>query len=459
MSTLDKHKISLAEVIDINWLKQNYFSDKRQRLVLRKGDKVTRQGIVNIKLFYVASGSLSGYFKTEDGTVINMFSAGINMIVGIYSFFSNEHCSYTTVIAEEDSVVFYTTNNQLPQKGTAEYGLFIQQILPVVVNEIYLRQMVTINSLTEKEAAIEKLFDQDKMATLGQMAAGLAHELNNAISVIQSKVDWVSRNLKYYISEKDSRGLYPYFLRSLENGQSKSSIEIRKKRKEIIKKFDLKENRARRLARMDLSIEEIKGVLDKQDKEVLDRLDYYWEAGLALHDIHIATDHTTHVIKSIKELGARNRDEINEFNLLASVKKTQSILSNLIRDIDVETDISEGLFINGKEGDFIQLWMNLIKNAAESLMATDSELRKITISAKQKNENVRVMISDNGPGIPEKNLVKIFQPSFTTKIDGLSFGLGLGLSIVQKIVSMYNGSIDVRSSPHQTSFIVEIPKE
>jgi hypothetical protein len=70
---------------------------------------------------------------------------------------------------------------------------------------------------------------------------------------------------------------------------------------------------------------------------------------------------------------------------------------------------------------------------------------------------VTVSITDNGPGIPENLRDKIFQPSFTTKKEGLSFGLGLGLSIVQKIVETYRGGISVESRPGRTTFTVQIP--
>ena len=66
-------------------------------------------------------------------------------------------------------------------------------------------------------------------------------------------------------------------------------------------------------------------------------------------------------------------------------------------------------------------------------------------------------IQDNGPGIPESIREQIFEPSFTTKVSGLSFGLGLGLSIVDRIVSDHNGQIDVKSAPGKTEFIVTLP--
>ena len=69
-----------------------------------------------------------------------------------------------------------------------------------------------------------------------------------------------------------------------------------------------------------------------------------------------------------------------------------------------------------------------------------------------------LLITDNGPGIPPQLKEKIFQPNFTTKKNGLSFGLGLGLSIVMRLVSSYSGRIDVDSQTGKTTFKITLPK-
>ena len=71
--------------------------------------------------------------------------------------------------------------------------------------------------------------------------------------------------------------------------------------------------------------------------------------------------------------------------------------------------------------------------------------------------HISVEVTDNGPGIPKKIMERIFEPSFTTKVGGLSFGLGLGLSIVQRIITEHDGLIDVSSTPDKTTFTVKIP--
>ncbi|MEP1780301.1 ATP-binding protein [Reichenbachiella sp.] len=455
----NKQKIALSELTDLNWLKKNFFSNEDQKLELQAGDKVTTQGEINDKMFFVESGSTSGYFKPADGEEFKVFSTGSNMIVGIYSFFSHNNCSYTTVKANEDTIVYYVRKDQIPSRDTSEYCLFLEHILPVVVNEIYLRQMLTINSISEKESAVKKLFEHEKMATLGQLAAGLAHELNNAVSVIQSKTDWITQHMKEYMGEKDSKGLYPFFLKSLEKGQTLSSAEIRNRKEEIQQLLDLRESAARKLAKMNLTEEEINTIGLKENQDLIQRLGYYWDAGLALHDINLAATHTSHVVQSIKELGAANRNDTRNFNLLTSIKKTLSLLSNVLRNTELTIDVEEDILLSGREGDFMQVWVNLIKNAAESLSSAQLSKPEIVVSAKTQGDWINVSIADNGIGIDEESMSKIFQPNYTTKVSGLSFGLGLGLSIVQKIVTIYGGNIRLECNSGWTNFIVELPNK
>jgi C4-dicarboxylate-specific signal transduction histidine kinase len=103
------------------------------------------------------------------------------------------------------------------------------------------------------------------------------------------------------------------------------------------------------------------------------------------------------------------------------------------------------------------VWINLIKNASESLHSNKRNDKKLHIVSDQKLNSIHVCICDNGGGIEKTNIDKIFQPNFTTKKGGLSFGLGLGLSIVQRIINSYDGSIQVESKNSETIFTIILP--
>ncbi|MFQ5560714.1 MAG: ATP-binding protein [Nitrospinota bacterium] len=90
-------------------------------------------------------------------------------------------------------------------------------------------------------------------------------------------------------------------------------------------------------------------------------------------------------------------------------------------------------------------------------MQAETKDPAIRIESSLRDDTILVSVEDNGPGIPEENREKVFQPNVTTKVEGLSFGLGLGLSIVKRLVELYNGSINIRSKPGKTVFTVSFP--
>jgi hypothetical protein len=129
----------------------------------------------------------------------------------------------------------------------------------------------------------------------------------------------------------------------------------------------------------------------------------------------------------------------------------------LVREDNVVFNLHPMPHILAFPGDMVQIWLNLIKNALEALQESNTQDPVILITAKSYDEAIHVVIQDNGPGIPKEDIDRIFQPNVSSKVHGLAFGLGLGLTVVQRIVTAYNGTIRAESEPGNTRFIVQIP--
>jgi hypothetical protein len=115
--------------------------------------------------------------------------------------------------------------------------------------------------------------------------------------------------------------------------------------------------------------------------------------------------------------------------------------------------------IYGDMTELVQIWVNIIKNSCDAMEAAETKDPKVTIRCSHTKTHVFVHITDNGPGVSEESAEKIFQMDFTTKKNGLSFGLGLGLAIVQRIVDSYGGEIILASRPQNTTFNIKLPVE
>jgi signal transduction histidine kinase len=434
---------------DVEWLKQLYFSHELSTIVLEKGQTLLKEGTFNDKLYLILEGTLSGYLEDENGELFEVYKSTKNMFVGVYSFFSPDNLSYLTVVAEERTVVAFVEQEQRENAGEK----FAAHFLPVIVHEIYLRQVLTQQLTRQRQAAFKKLYENEKMAILGQLAAGLAHELNNAIGVLQRNTEWIIESFRHFLKNKSFDNI---FETSLNHGLSFDTSTLRKRRKALQENLDLPPKLARQVARTNLTEARISGLL-KENPGALETISLITETGFVLYDMRVAAGHSTHVVQSVRELGFSAVGNFTPILLHETITKSLALVKSMLSSINVEVKtISDGR-VNANPGDLVQVWVNLIKNALESMESGGTSNPQLTIEINKVNGLYKVSVGDNGPGIPREMIDKIFEPNFTTKVKGLSFGLGLGLSIVKKIISNYKGTVSVSSVPGETFFHVFLP--
>ena len=116
------------------------------------------------------------------------------------------------------------------------------------------------------------------------------------------------------------------------------------------------------------------------------------------------------------------------------------------------TDIDDSVILSGNPRGLSQIVTNLVNNALE---ASEGKIITVTVRLKLVENNVELIVEDTGPGISEENLIRIFDPLFTTKPFGESSGFGLG--IVKDLVTQFNGIITVKSNKGITQFLIELP--
>jgi signal transduction histidine kinase len=440
-------------VINIEWLKSAYFSDPAQRIRLKSGDVLLRQNQHNERLFLVIEGQLRGYLNYESTEPYEAFISLPDHFVGVYSFFSHTHQSYSTVIAETDCEVAYIEGDQADVEGNG----FAEHFLPVVVEEIYMRQLLTQKMTIQNQKTTHKLFQAEKMATLGQLAAGLAHELNNAVGVIKRQGEHLAGWAQTLVHQVGDHSAQYLFRKGLEEGSSMSTADQRQRRRELEERFDLPSAVARQAAAAGLNDDDMNSL----GKDAADKLELflpYFEAGLAFHDLNHAADHASQVVRSVKELGVTNHSVRVPVNVAETLRQATVLLKEELKGVALEMKAEPAMMTEANPGEVVQIWVNLIKNACEALRESGRKKPTIVVNAVRDEKGMAcVTIADNGPGIPPDLMPRIFQPDVTTKVEGLSFGLGLGLSIVQKIMDSLRGKISVESEPGHTIFTIRLP--
>jgi signal transduction histidine kinase len=293
-------------------------------------------------------------------------------------------------------------------------------------------QAETEAELKRLQASQSQVIHTTKLASLGQMVAGVAHEINTPLGFAKSNVEVVGDLLDEYrglVQQYDMAVQYCLQPVDLIFGADKSSLD------KLVKHV---EDARRKLFEARAAVE--KSALLTDAKELLGDA----SEGLA---------QLSSLVVNLKGFSRVDRDGMDSVDLNEGVESALSIAQHQLRDrVKVVKNLQPLPKVRCMASQINQVFLNLITNAAQAI---DGE-GTLTIDSRAEGGQVQVSITDTGGGIPDDVLPKIFDPFFTTKPVGE--GTGLGLSIVHKIVKGHGGSIKVRTTPRKGStFTVSLP--
>ncbi|WP_413111484.1 ATP-binding protein [Thaumasiovibrio sp. DFM-14] len=426
-----------------------YFSRPKHTERIASGAVVLEQGGENDKLFWVKKGHLTGHLKDEEtGQTAEVFSVSSGMFFGVHSFFAKTGKASTTVIADKESEIAWI-DSVTPAEDVDNYGSLSEQFMPVIVHELSRRQVQAGLQAFAKKEAMESLYAAEQMSTLGQLAAGIAHELNNAVGVLSSKTDTIVNDLAQLLEESHPEGV-PFFDAGIISGQSASSSQVRTRSKELVDNFRLDRETAKQLAR---ALPD--GDVPDDWLQALPECLHYWQMGRDLHDMRLASKHAASIVRSVKQLGGTDQQRLPGVDINETVNKSLALLQSNLRRVNVVLRPAVLPSITASSTELVQVWVNIIKNACDAMV--DTEEPHLEIITRHSNNRLAITISNNGPMMDEATRRKIFQPNYTTKKGGLSFGLGLGLAIVQRIINSYGGTIATKSTEEKTTFRIKLP--
>lgn len=455
-------------------LNRVYFSDNGRTVEVPKGEVIVEQNQECHRLYLVLEGALVAYRQAESvpGTELpaeiatrkhEVFRAGPGSYVCVQAFFSRVFRSSNEIVALEDTRLAYvddTTEAVEPEK----YGSFEHQFIPVLIHELAARNMRIFTNAAAKEEAQRLLNRAEMAATLGQLSAGIAHELNNAVGVITRRTEFVAEHLEKFLAEDNK-----YNSQLFRFGYDDTSFTAASELRAIARKWERELNLPQPAAKVLAHIIPDTKTLVKYGPDFVKhvRNNYsFWELGHDMRDLQVAAKHATGIVRAVKLLGGGNSTRQEGVDVRESVNDAMNLLTNKLKHITVETELGPCPTLTADLTELVQIWTNIINNAYDAMQQAqtpNATVRICTSSFHTEGHNllpteyVRVSISNNGPAIPEEIHEKIFNPNFTTKKLGLDFGLGLGLSIVRRLVDSYNGTIELISNETETTFTINLP--
>ncbi|MEA1917849.1 MAG: ATP-binding protein, partial [Campylobacterota bacterium] len=326
-------------------------------------------------------------------------------------------------------------------------------------------------SLKELKSTQDKLVESEKLTALGELIAGVSHEINSPLGAIKSSSDNAIETLEKVLHEipklekilsSEEMILFEKLKSTIPLQESILSIKeqrtLKKKLKEQLNSMGIEQSRFFADKFSQFHVEDItpyKDLIVHNDaKFIIDTLFNEYSTISNIYNIRRSVDRTSKTIFALKKFAHFDHDRDGVVEKLEESIETILVLfsHNLKQGIEVikEYENLEPIFCYSDE--LAQIWMNLISNAIHAM----SNQGTLTISINEDEEYQIVSIKDSGCGIPQEIQNKIFEPFFTTKKSGE--GSGLGLDIVKKIVDAHKGKIDLNSSELGTKFTIYISK-
>ena len=275
----------------------------------------------------------------------------------------------------------------------------------------------------EKKQLEAQLLQSEKMASIGRLAAGVAHEINNPTGFVSSNL----KTLSEYI--EDIMELFEEYRKLVSKLKKNSDTcglfpEISEQLKHIV----ALENEVD----LDFVLKDIFELID-ESKEGIERI--------------------KKIVQDLKDFAHPGQDKPKFADINQNIDSTVNVVWNELKyKADVIKDYGDLPQVQCYPQLLNQVFMNLLINAAQSI----EKRGEINIKTRTDSEYVKIKISDTGSGIPKENLTRIFDPFFTTKDVGK--GTGLGLNVAYNIIKKHHGKIDVKSSEGKgTTFTIKIP--
>ncbi|WP_017716645.1 PAS domain-containing protein [Kamptonema formosum] len=269
------------------------------------------------------------------------------------------------------------------------------------------------NALHQLQQTQAQLIQAEKMSSIGQMVAGIAHEINNPVNFIHGNIQHTDKYIE------DLLGL----VRLFQEEYPHPTLEIQAKQEAIDLEF----------------------LADDLPKMLL--------------SMKVGTQRIRQLVLSLRNFSRLDEAEVKEVDLHSGIENTLLILQHrLKKGIEVVKEYGDLPLVECYPAQLNQVFMNILSNAADALLEKSMQAEKqIVIRTEPVGpHHLRVRIRDNGPGIPAGIKNKIFDPFFTTKPVGQ--GSGLGLSICYQIVAKHGGRIEVNSEPGEgTEFAITVP--
>jgi signal transduction histidine kinase len=433
-----------------------WFISQSQELALKPDDTYFHQGDPADAMFVIVEGQMQG--RGEFGGETFTFSVKSGDVTGVLPFSRMKQYPLTGRALTDSRILKFPAS-----------------LFPTLIQKMPELTSRLVGLMSDRIREVTKLEQQrDRLAGLGKLSAGLAHELNNPASAARratSQLRATIKQIKDASHQLGTRELTPAQKAEIEkleaslvnrDGPPPDALTVSTLEDQLdatLRSYGQADlwQLAASFARKGAKPEALESLFQSFDaataRAALVRICSSLEIAGLLDEIESSTARISDLVRAIKEYTFMDQAPVQNVDIVKSLETTLTIMNHkLKRGVAVHRDYQPiPLLVDSFGSELNQVWTNIIDNAIDA-MNGKGELRVRTY---RDDDCVVVEIGDNGSGIPAAIKPHIFDPFFTTK--GVGQGTGLGLDTVQRIVRKHRGNIEVASQPGDTRFQVYLP--
>lgn len=427
---------------------------------LDRGQVLFREGDDGDSAYVINAGELE-IVKVDGDRETLLAARGPGEVIGEMALLNAAPRMATARASQESEVLAIpkaSLDDLLQRSATASHGLF----------------RVLLDRWAQTEAMLRQ---SERMAQLGTLTAGLAHELNNPAAAVVSSSQQLGRAVSDYqkaltslaaadhtpeqaaeiSAVLDKAGSSPMELSALDRSDREAELEDRLGELGVAEPWAV----ASDLASAGFVTEDLDRAAAVLDPE---RDAAVWSAAQAaqriasfLHIVEEGSSRLSAIVGALKSYSYLDQAAVQEVDVRTGLDDTLLILRSKLSDIDVVKEYSDVPLISAYAAELNQVWTNLIDNAADAIHETRQDGGRIVLRVTASETDVAVEVEDNGGGIPEEARPRVFDSFFTTKPPGAGTGLGLDITY-NLVVHKHRGAITVHPIDGGTIFRVVLPR-
>jgi len=452
--------------------------DHPERIEVAPGQIFAREGDDSSGIWIILDGQVE-LFRVVEGQDLVFHSESAGRIVGLMSLYRQSPIFFSCR-ARTACTMLHLKREEI-RRAIHESPEFAGHLIGVILRSMARRNRRTAqlliknrtlnhqlaeqkseleHTLSDLREAQERLVESEKMSTLGTLAAGLAHELNNPVAAILRASDHLREDLVHLFENSPGFHASAEVLRMAMERPPLSTREEREIRAKLA--ASLGDDRALAdglFAAGIRSHEEIESLLGKCEElergEALDRVRRCGQLGGSLRNLETCSRRISKLVRSLKVYARDDAEWQNGIDINQTIEDVVTLLGNHLRNIDLHKEYGNLPPVKCMPSQLEQVWTNLLINAIQAMEGhgvIDIHTRHL-----DADDLIEVTIEDHGPGIPPEVQPRLFHSRFTTRAGRIEFGLGLGLPISKTLIANHGGRISFQSEPGRTRFTILLP--